>query len=194
MTNFKVGDTVKITGNTSCSVNIVGDIGIVHECGYGGQHRVNVEGRSQGGNWSSAHDMELVTMPDVPIGYVGLPKDMNLKDGDEIKGVSSGYTYVLTGGKIWGVHIGAFCMDYELISRASEWVLTDTPNYDTHDIATHNGVAVAARKKAPVVKTIGVRMYIGNSLSATWGTAQETDGAIDWSTLTVDWSKTYAYI
>jgi hypothetical protein len=187
MTNFKVGDTVKIIGNNSSSVNKVGDIGIVHEGDNGGMYRVNVEGRPQGGNWTCVSDMEPVaTSFDVPIGYVGLSKDMNLKDGDKIKGVFSGDTYTITSSEVGGIPIRSCAAKYTLVSRASEWVLTDKPNYETHDVATHNGVSVAARKKSPVVNTISVRMYTDDPILYTRGTVQKTDGVVDWSTLTVD--------
>jgi hypothetical protein len=187
MTNFKVGDTVKITGNTNHSCNKVGDLGVITDvCRYSLNQRVQVEGGDNLGNWTKTCDMELVTTPDVPIGYVGSPKDMNLKNGDEVKGVFSGYTYTVTFGEVEGVPIHRCTADYTLVSRASGWVLTDTPDYTTHDVATHNGMPVAARKKAPVVETVDVRMYTDASILHTRGTAQATDGVIDWSTLTVD--------
>jgi hypothetical protein len=187
MTNFKVGDTVKITGNTNQSCNKVGDIGVIVgdiESNYG-FFQVSVAGRGQCENWTRTHEAELVATPDVPIGYVGLPKDMNLKDGDEVKGVYSGSTYVVTYGEVGLVPILRCTMRYQLISRASEWTLTDTPDYTTHDVATHNGMPVAARKKAPVVKTIGVRMYAASGFLKD-ATVFTTDGVPDWSTLTVD--------
>jgi hypothetical protein len=186
MTNFKVGDTVKIIGNNSLSVNKVGDIGILHECGNFGMYRVNVEGKTQGGNWTCALDMEPVTTPDVPIGYVGSPKDMNLKDGDVIRYGSNEKLFVISDGRVGAVMVNNCTMDYHLISRAREWVFTDSPNYTTHDVATHNGMPVAARKKAPVVKTIGVLMYADVSDGVTRGTVRTTGDVIDWSTLTVD--------
>jgi hypothetical protein len=187
MTNFKVGDTVKITGNTNWSSNEVGDIGVIVgdiKSNYG-LFQVSVGGRGQCTNWTYPYEAELVTTPDVPIGYVGLPKGMNLKDGDEVRGVFGGI-YVVTKGLVGSRTIDQCGSDYTLVSRASKWTLTDNPDYETHDVASHNGVAVAARKKAPVVKTIGVRMYTDASVGFTSGTVRTTDDVIDWSTLTVD--------
>jgi hypothetical protein len=191
MTNFKVGDTVKIIGNTSLSVNKVGDIGVVHGCVKGDQYRVSVEGRTQGGNWTCPRDMELVTTPDVPIGYVGLPKDMNLKDGDVVKGrhpvgYTYGYTYTVAFGEVGDNPIHRCISNYTLVSRAIQGPHRH-PDYTTHDVATHNGMPVAARKKAPVVKTIGVRIYAGTGSSPPQAAkVKSTNGVVDWSTLTVD--------
>jgi hypothetical protein len=186
MTNFKVGNTVKITGNTSASVNKVGDIGVITKGeDEDGMFKVEVEGRNSMGNWTRTCDMELVTTPDVPIGYVGSAKDMNLKDGDVIKGTSSGSLYTIANG-MRGEHlVGKLMGYYQLISRAREWVFTDNPDYTTHDVATYNGMPVAARKKAPVVKTIGVRMYADTGF-LNKATVNSTNGVPDWSTLTVD--------
>jgi hypothetical protein len=185
MTNFKLGDTVKITGNTSASVNKVGDIGVIKKDNANAMFRVSVDGKDAGGDWTYAKDMELVTTPDVPIGYVGLPKDMNLKDGDVIKYNYSAKTFVVDRGRVGVLMVNSCHMEYQLISRASEWVFTDTPDYTTHDVATHNGMPVAARKKVPVVKTIGVRMYADTGF-LNKATVNSTNGVPDWSTLTVD--------
>jgi hypothetical protein len=185
MTNFKVGDKVKITGNTNQSCNKVGDIGVVSSDVDYGLYRVSVNGRGSVSNRTLPSEMNLVTTPDVPIGYVGLPKDMNLKDGDEVRGNSLGHTYTVTGSKVGGTPTLRCTADYTLISRASDWAFTDNPDYATHDVATHNGMPVAARKKAPVVKTIGVRMYADSGFLKD-ATVFTTDGVPDWSTLTVD--------
>jgi hypothetical protein len=189
MTNFKVGDKVKITGNTNWSVNEVGDIGVISsDVDYGlyGLYRFSVNGRGSVSNRTLPSEMKLVTTSNnVPIGYLGLLKDMNLKDGDEVKGVFSGDTYKVTGGEVGERSILRCKGKYTLVSRASEWTLTDTPDYTTHDVATHNGMPVAARKKAPVVKTIGVRMYAASGFLKD-ATVFTTDGVPDWSTLTVD--------
>jgi hypothetical protein len=188
MTNFKVGDKVKITGNTNQSCNKVGDIGVVSSDVDYGLYRVSVNGRGSVYNRTLPSEMKLVTTLDVPIGYVGLSKDMNLKDGDVVKGKSFGYNYTVTSSQIRGVSILKCISNYILISRASEWVFTDSPDYTTHDVATHNGMPVAARKKAPVVKTIGVRIYAGTGVlkEAKEATVKSTNGVIDWSTLIVD--------
>ena len=126
MTNFKVGDKVKITGNTNNSCNKVGDIGVIGKGDSGNLSKVNVEGRSKSFNWTRPSDMELVTTPDVPIGYVGLPKDMNLKDGDVIKYNSSAKTFVIDRGRVGVLMVNDCHMEYQLISRASEWTFPDT--------------------------------------------------------------------
>ena len=185
MTNFKVGDKVKITGNTSNSCNTVGDIGVVSKVDTDGMFKVDVEGRGKSFNWTYSGDVELVTTPDVPIGYVGLPKDMNLKDGDVLKGAYSGKNYVIDRGRVGVIMVNDCHMEYQLISRASEWTFTDTPDYTTHDVATHNGVAVAARKKSPVVETVVVRVSTDTGFSGS-AIVKSTNGVIDWSTLTVD--------
>jgi hypothetical protein len=185
MTNFKVGDTVKIICNTNQSCNRVGDIGVVSKVDTDGTFKVDVEGRGKSFNWTFSLDVELVTTPDVPIGYVGLPKDMNLKDGDEVRGVFSGDTYTVTLGEVGGVPILRCTADYTLVSRASGWVLTDTPDYTTHDVATHNGMPVAARKKVPVVKIVSVRVCTDTGFLKS-ATVNSTNGVPDWSTLTVD--------
>jgi hypothetical protein len=146
--------------------------------------KVDVEGRSKSCNWTYSSDVELVTTPDVPIGYVGSPKDMNLKDGDEVKGFS-GATYTVTFGEVGGVPIHRCTVDYTLVSRASEWTFTDTPDYTTHDVATHNGRPVAARKKVPVVKVVSVRVCTDTGFLKD-ATVNSTNGVPDWSTLTVD--------
>jgi hypothetical protein len=186
MNNFKVGDKVKITGNTNQSCNKVRDIGLITEINpICGNQRVQVKGRNNWANWTKTCDMELVTTPDVPIGYVGLPKDMNLKDGDEVKGVFSGDTYTVTFGEVGGVPILRCTADYTLVSRASEWTFTDNPDYTTHDVATHNGMPVAARKKVPVVKIVSVRVCTDTGFLKD-ATVNSTNGVPDWSTLTVD--------
>jgi hypothetical protein len=185
MTNFKVGDTVKITGNTNNSCNKVGDIGVIGKGDHAVLSKVNVEWRSKSYNWTRPSDMELVTTPDVPIGYVGLPKDMNLKDGDVIKGCGTIRSFVVTNGYVGVLPVNNCWSDYQLISRASGWTFTDNPDYTTHDVATHNGMPVAARKKAPVVKIIGVRMYADSGFLKD-ATVFTTDGVPDWSTLAVD--------
>jgi hypothetical protein len=186
MTNFKVGDTVKITGNTNHSCNKVGDLGLITEINpICGNQRVQVEGGDNLGNWTKTCDMELVTTPDVPIGYVGLPKDMNLKDGDVVQFIYNGITFVISGGKIGVLMVNNCHMEYQLISRASEWTFTDTPDYTTHDVATHNGRPVAARKKVPVVKVVSVRVCTDTGFLKD-ATVNSTNGVPDWSTLTVD--------
>ena len=61
MTDFKIGDKVKITGNTNCSVNEIGDIGTVAEGpNYNGSFRVEVDGRSPKNNWTRTYEMEIV--------------------------------------------------------------------------------------------------------------------------------------
>jgi hypothetical protein len=186
MTNFKVGDKVKITGNTNNSCNKVGDIGLITEINpICGNQRVQVEGGDNLGNWTKTSDMELVTTSDVPIGYVGLPKDMNLKDGDKVKGAYSGKTYVIDRGRVGVIMVNDCHMEYQLISRASKWVFTDTPDYTTHDVATHKGMPVAARKKSPVVETVVVRVSTDTGFSGS-AIVKSTNGVIDWSTLTVD--------
>jgi hypothetical protein len=188
MTNFKVGDTVKITGNTNWSLNEVGDIGVVVSDPIKSNHglfQVSVGGRNQGSNWTNPHDAELVTTPDVPIGYVGLPKDMNLKDGDVVKACVTIRAFVVTNGYVGVLPVDSCGSNYKLISRASEWTFTDNPDYTTHDVATYNGMPVAARKKAPVAEFIGVRMYADTGF-LNKATVFATDGVPDWSTLTVD--------
>ena len=59
------------------------------------------------------------------------------------------------------------------------------PDYTTHDVATHNGMPVAARKKAPVVETVVVRVSTDTGFSGS-AIVKSTNGVIDWSTLTVD--------
>ena len=59
MTEFKVGDKVRLISNNSDSINRVGDVGIITEltevdC------RVGVEGGFDYANWSSFGDLELV--------------------------------------------------------------------------------------------------------------------------------------
>jgi hypothetical protein len=185
MTNFKVGDKVKITGNTNQSCNKVGDIGLISSDVDYGLYRVSVNGRGSVSNRTLPSEMKLVTTSDVPIGYLGLPKDMNLKDGDEVRGVLSGDTYTVTLGEVGGAPTLRCTADYTLVSRASEWTFTDTPDYTTHDVATHKGMPVAARKKAPVVKIVGVRVCTDTGFLKD-ATVNSTNGVPDWSTLTVD--------
>lgn len=70
MSKFKVGDTVRITGNRNCSKNKVGDIGVIEKA-----HRdysiwkVQVEGGPSNHLWTMEEDMELVVTdtPDVTV-------------------------------------------------------------------------------------------------------------------------------
>lgn len=69
MSKFKVGDKVRIVGDTSNSNNDVGDVGVVSEIEDGPKgvwFRVYVDGTDDGGNWSYSRDIELVssTPPD----------------------------------------------------------------------------------------------------------------------------------
>ena len=59
MTKFKIGDKVKLISNRACSMNKVGDVGIIVEltevdC------RVKVNGGFDYANWSYFDDLELV--------------------------------------------------------------------------------------------------------------------------------------
>jgi hypothetical protein len=197
MSKFKVGDTVKIIGNNNYSENKVGDIGIIQyqQNVDTGSWRVFVEGGPLFYVWTLPSDMELVTS-DVPIGYTGLPKDMNLKDGDVIKGRNPGYTYKVELGELGGVPIEDCQGQYTLVSRAdtpqeNPWFISgDTKvDYTTHDVAEWQGKPVATRKKLPVVETVDVRMYQDNSHESYHGhtpaTVVTTDGVPDWSTLKV---------
>lgn len=63
MQKFKIGDKVRITGNTNCSPNMVGDIGVITDKHTSSLHncwKVSVKGRMQYGNWTREYDMELV--------------------------------------------------------------------------------------------------------------------------------------
>ena len=194
MSKFKVGDMVKIIGNQNNSENKVGDIGIITEGNPNLLARVRVAGREDECNWTHPKDMELFT-GDVPIGYTGLPKDMNLKDGDKVQGLF-GEIYVVTDGLVGLCTIGTCSPRYTLVSRANtpqenQWAISgDTDvDYTTHDVAEWRGKPVATRKKLPVVETVDVRMYQDNSHESYHGftpaTVVTTDGVPDWSTLKV---------
>lgn len=63
MDKFKVGDKVRITGNTNCSNNMVGDIGVItekHTSSLDNCWKVSVKGRLQYGNFTKEYDMKLV--------------------------------------------------------------------------------------------------------------------------------------
>lgn len=67
---FRIGDTVRIIGNTNHSANRIGDIGIItHGANRNGSFQVKVEGRNSYGNWTFVNEMvlhveELVQPPD----------------------------------------------------------------------------------------------------------------------------------
>jgi len=191
MTNFKVGDKVKIIGNSACSCNNVGDIGIITDTSEVlSKVKVALDLK---GNWSCNVDLELIT-DDVPIGYRGLPKNMNLKTGDVVKGIEKYYT-------IKNESVGDFSIEncggaYTLVSRAitddNPWtLLTDkyTVSGYTNDIAYFDGVGVAYRKKAPVVRTIEVFIHTEGVRIGVKATVVTKDDVIDWSTLKVKENK-----
>lgn len=63
MQKFKIGDKVRITGNTNYSCNMVGDVGVItekHKSPFDNCWRVSVESRTQYKNWTKECDMELV--------------------------------------------------------------------------------------------------------------------------------------
>jgi len=182
---FKVGDKVKIIGNVALSCNKIGDVGII-TYNHGDQLAVQVSGGKDFGNWSCNFDLELVT-EDVPTGYRGLPKNMNLKTGDVVKGLTNYYT-------IKNESVGDFKIErcgcaYTLISRANTednpWlILTDRDavcSY-TNDIACFNGIDVAYRKKAPVYEVVDLRIY-SDDLPMQPATVRTKDGNPDWETL-----------
>ena len=192
MSNFKVGDTVKIIGDRYGGANSVGDIGVITEA-EADSSRVEVGNKGNYGNWSATGDIELVTS-DVPIGYTGLPKDMNLKNGDVIEGRAFGYTYKAKLGKVGGVPIEDCQAQYTLVSRAdtpqeNPWAISgDTEvNYTTHDVAEWRGKPVATRKKLPVVKTVEASVEVAGDFFRLpeKATVVTTDGVPDWSTLKV---------
>jgi len=188
MTKLKVGDKVKITGNTACSLNSIGDIVIVTNVIRDGV-RVSVLGGTEDNNWSCNVDLELIT-EDVPTGYRGLPKNMNLKTGDVVKGIAKYYT-------IKNESVGDFSIEncgggYTLISRANTddnpWIiLTDKGAVcsSTNYFVYFNGVPVAYRKKATVVRTIEVFIHTEGVRSGVKATVVTKDDVIDWSTLKV---------
>lgn len=65
---FKIGDTVRITGNTNSSVNKVGDIGTVIDVQTNSCY-VQVEGRPNYSNCTMNSEMELVTAPSLQTAY-----------------------------------------------------------------------------------------------------------------------------
>jgi hypothetical protein len=188
MTKFKMGDTVKIIGNQNNSANNVGDIGIITEGNPILLAKVHVAGRLDKFNWTLPEDMELFT-GDVPIGYTGLPKDMNLKDGDVCENKDGGL-YAMRGVRLGMIPVNDCQGDYTLVSRANkpqenQWAISgDTEvDYTTHDVAEYRGKPVAMRKKKPVIRASKARVYAGRYLKD--ATVVTTDGVPDWSTLKV---------
>lgn len=71
---FKIGDKVRITGNSNCSCNSVGDVGtIVKGPDWEGDFRVEVQGKDLKGNWTRTSEMELIDSTTI------------LKVGDKVK-------------------------------------------------------------------------------------------------------------
>lgn len=60
MTKFKVGDKVRVISNRNCSVNKVGEIGVVTEVTKVGA-RVHVEERNNFVNWHDFDEIELIS-------------------------------------------------------------------------------------------------------------------------------------
>lgn len=188
MTKFKVGDKVKIIGKTAYSYNNIGDIGIVTRADWDGS-KVSILGGKEESNWSYNVELELTT-EDVPIGYYGYPKDMNMKDGDVVEFYSTYYTVVAS--RIGICSVNSCGHGYTLISRANTddkpWILLtdkDAVCSYTNDIACFNGFGVAYRKKAPVVRTIEVFIHTEGVRSGVKATVVTKDDVIDWSTLKV---------
>jgi len=185
MTNFKVGDKVKIIGNAALSCNKVGDVGIITYLD-GNQSAVQVSGGKDFGNWSCNLDLELVK-EDVPTGFRGLPKTMNLKTGDVVKGFTNYYT--IKDDSVGDFKIERCCGTYTLISRAetedNPWILftdKDAVCSYTNDIACFNGFGVAYRKKVPVYEVVDLRIY-SDDLPMQLATVKTEDGVPDWETL-----------
>jgi hypothetical protein len=185
MTKFNVGDKVKIIGNSAFSCNNVGDIGIITESREV-ISRVKVLRISGEGNWSCNDELELIT-EDVPTGYKGLPRNMNLKTGDVVKGLTKYYT--IKDDSVGDFNIERCCGTYTLISRANTednpWILftdRDAVCSYTNDIACFNGIGVAYRKKAPVYEVVDLRIY-SDDLPMQPATVKTEDGVPDWETL-----------
>lgn len=70
MSKFKVGDKVRIVANRGCSVNDIGDVGVVTDLVeldvY--EYRVKVGDRTKLHNWSYEDDLELVTENTLQVG------------------------------------------------------------------------------------------------------------------------------
>lgn len=123
---FKVGDKVRITGNTNGSRNEVGDIGFVTHCsGDDSTYRVEVDGRKKGiycqDCWTEENEMELVEVIEyenewhLNDGKVTIPADadklekdgsvvafrkrkITFKFGDKVKSTSTGNIYLVVSG------------------------------------------------------------------------------------------------
>lgn len=87
--NFKIGDKVKITGNSTGSVNSIGDIGVITEL-RGHQCRVQVDGGASTINWSSLSEIESVSVTEINRGdwvfYTGTTIGETLRFVMDIKG------------------------------------------------------------------------------------------------------------
>jgi len=85
ITEFKVGDIVKLTGNEAGSCNQVGDVGEILEID-GHQCKVQVPGGDTTANWSYKDDLELTTKIEKTMTLQEqIIKDLDLQVGDVVK-------------------------------------------------------------------------------------------------------------
>jgi len=89
MTEFKIGDKVKIIENTNGSANNIGDVAVITEVdSLRYVVRVKVQGGKKWDNWSRMNEIELYEEPkDAP---------SNLYDPTELARIAMAYGIVIT--------------------------------------------------------------------------------------------------
>jgi hypothetical protein len=102
--DYKLGDKVRITGNSNSSINKVGDIGTIVQLGEYGTHRVHVPGRRDHSNNTYLEEMELYV--EEPVGEVSITTDLTeqfIAEIDEMLSsqISSPYVNPLGNGILY---------------------------------------------------------------------------------------------
>lgn len=144
MSKFKVGDRVRLVGNTSESYNDVGDVGIIVEIERD-QFRVEVSGRHNYANWSPVEDLEPI-----PTTRFKLGETYTARKGGEYKCINvneDGSAHLAfdarTPAYVWDA-------DGRSLSLSSEWDIVFPPVIETK----HHAVTVEGNRLTIVYKVI----------------------------------------
>lgn len=167
---FKVGDRVKIIGNTAGHSFNIGDTTVLEELrgGYSDYWETS------SGLGYRVDTSDITHADPVPIGYTGKLKDMDLQDGDVVIHTYTNHT--VTNGTACGKPFDYWTLDFTLVSRANKWsnwqmsrkdgTYDTSPQreYETQGLPDTDQVTYRWRKakvKEPVVTTEVFPTYLG---------------------------------
>lgn len=110
---FKVGDKVDIIANNAGHNFDIGDTATLTE------FTIGLFWRTSDGRYYDVYPSDIKHAEPVPVGYTGLLKDMDLKDGDKVRCADLPIR-VVKGGTVKDKPINEWVINWTLVSRASD--------------------------------------------------------------------------